>query len=92
MGCLYRSWLTGFQFLETLFIFVRTTKEWLVLTSAKKAEHLRQLEAIGGLQIFLKDSQEGNAKSLQQMAAALRRAAGVDSDVSEASKGTNFEF
>lgn len=77
-----RSWLTGFQFLETLFVFVRSSKAWLVLTSAKKAEHLRQLETIKGLQIFVKDPQEGNRQNLVQMATAMRTAIGKDVDVS----------
>lgn len=65
-------------------MFVRPTKAWLVLTSAKKAEHLRQLEAIDGLQIFIKDSQDGNKQNLVQIAAALRNAAGKEADVSAA--------
>lgn len=77
-----RSWLTGFQFLETLFVFIRSSQAWLVLTSAKKAEHLRQLEAIKGLQIFVKDVQGGNKQNLIQIAAAMRSATGKETDVS----------
>ncbi|KAL8442000.1 hypothetical protein Emag_006745 [Eimeria magna] len=75
-----QSWLTGFQFLETLFVFIRATKAWLVLTSAKKADHLRQLNSIKGLQIFVKEPQGSNQRSLEQISAALKSAVGKESE------------
>ncbi|KAL8270587.1 hypothetical protein Esti_005486 [Eimeria stiedai] len=75
-----QSWLTGFQFLETLFVFVRATKAWLVLTSTKKADHLRQLDSIKGLQIFVKEPQGNNRRSLEQIAACLKSAVGKESE------------
>ncbi|KAL8433992.1 hypothetical protein ACSSS7_003452 [Eimeria intestinalis] len=75
-----QSWLTGFQFLETLFVFVRATKAWLILTSAKKADHLRQLDSIKGLQIFVKEPHGSNQRSLEQIAAALKNAVGKESE------------
>ncbi|KAL8454772.1 hypothetical protein Emed_000144 [Eimeria media] len=75
-----QSWLTGFQFLETLFVFVRATKAWLVLTSAKKADHLRQLSSIKGLQIFVKEPQGSNQRTLEQISAVLKSAVGKEAE------------
>ncbi|XP_026190808.1 FACT complex subunit SPT16 [Cyclospora cayetanensis] len=76
-----QSWLTGFQFLETLFIFLRGNKTWVVLTSAKKAEHLRQLEAIEGLRLFVKDANGDNKGNLRLIADAMKEASGKTSEV-----------
>ncbi|OEH80504.1 WD-40 repeat-containing protein [Cyclospora cayetanensis] len=75
-----QSWLTGFQFLETLFIFLRGNKTWVVLTSAKKAEHLRQLEAIEGLRLFVKDANGDNKGNLRLIADAMKEASGKTSE------------
>ena len=78
---MHRSWLTGFQFLETLFIFVRSTESFLILTSAKKAEHLQQIKPIKQLRIFTRDRSSSCSKQLSEIEAVIKEATGKEDNV-----------
>lgn len=83
-----RLWLTGFQFPETLFIFTRTG-EWYVISSAKKLEHLKQLQQCRkDITLLPRNNADGNAESLKIIRAAVEKAASAGGKKAEEVKKT----
>ncbi|PFH33812.1 putative transcriptional elongation factor [Besnoitia besnoiti] len=70
-----QMWLTGFQFPETLFVFTRSG-EWLVLTSPKKLEHLRQIETCReGISLLSRSGPDGIDGAVRSINEAVTREA-----------------
>eukprot|EP00916_Digyalum_oweni_P020544 GHVL01034251.1.p1 GENE.GHVL01034251.1~~GHVL01034251.1.p1 ORF type:complete len:859 (+),score=117.86 GHVL01034251.1:78-2654(+) len=72
--CAFQLWLLGFEFPDTIMVFVLAGRKILFLTGSKKASHLEEVKS-DKMTILLTSKEDQNKKNFQQLVSSIKEGA-----------------